>query len=302
MKRPGLQVQSLDGYLAPRRRLEPEKRPPGLLAAVWDAVASPLTTSGVPMRVYAAPFKGTGKEATVAITLEIAATKLNLEERDGAHRGELEVAFAVTDVKNRRWPIWRHRATVALTPATYERVSHRALRVLSQLPLPEGRYQLRASAGGAGIAGSVVYDLVVPDFRDDFSMSGVALTSSHAGETFTVSPHAQIDVAFPGPPTTAREFARDDTLTLFAEAYENAASRTSSRSPSSCVMRRAGLWAPTYIERSGHDKPKQASVYAFAQNLVLEEVPAGRYLLRVEGRSSLDKEKSTRRDIPISVR
>ena len=61
VKRPGLQVRSLDGYLAPRKRIEPEKRPPGLLAAVWDAVASPLTTSGVPMRVYAAPFKGTGQ-------------------------------------------------------------------------------------------------------------------------------------------------------------------------------------------------------------------------------------------------
>ena len=301
VKHPGLQVRSLDGYLAPRNRLEPEKRPSGLLAAVWDAVASPLTTSGVPMRVYAAPFKGKGKEANVEIAVEIAATKLNLIEESGTYRGDLELAFAVTDIKNKRWPIWRHRATVALKPETYERVSHSALRVLSQLPLPEGRYQLRASAGGAALAGSVVYDLVVPDFRDDFSMSGIALTSAQARETFTVSPHARIDVDFPGPPTTAREFAHTDTLTLFWEAYENR------RKPHAVMFmlemrdENGKVLGSRLIERTATTKPKQASVYSFSQNLALDELQPGPYVLHIEGRSSLDREHGVSRDIPIAV-
>jgi hypothetical protein len=302
VKRPGLLVKSLDGYLAPRKRPEPEKRPPGLLAAVWDAVASPLTTSGVPMRVYAAPFKGKGKEASVEIAVEIAATKLNLIEEGGAYRGELELAFAVTDIKNKRWPIWRHRATVALKPETYERVSHSALRVLSQLPLPEGRYQLRASAGGAALAGSVVYDLMVPDFRDNFSMSGLALTSAQARETFTVSPHAHIDVDFPGPPTTAREFTRDDTLTLFGEAYEN---RRKPHVVTFTIEMRDEhdkVLGSRVLERTADTKPKQASLYEFSQKLSLVDVPSGRYVLHVEGRSSLDRELSVSRDIPITVR
>ena len=62
------------------------------------------------------------------------------------------------------------------------------MRCISQLLLPEGHYQLRASAGGATVAGSVIYDLDVPDFRDDFSLSGVALTSKQASKTFTFSP------------------------------------------------------------------------------------------------------------------
>ncbi|HEX5106919.1 MAG TPA: VWA domain-containing protein [Vicinamibacterales bacterium] len=302
VKRPGLQVKSLDGYLAPRKRPEPEKRPPGLLAAVWDAVASPLTTSGVPMRVYAAPFKGKGKDANVEIAVEIAATKLNLVEEAGAYRGELELAFAVTDIKNRRWPIWRHRATVALKPETYERVSRSALRVLSQLPLPEGRYQLRASAGGAALAGSVVYDLVVPDFRDDFSMSGLAVTSAQARDTFTVSPHARIDVDFPGPPTTAREFAHTDTLTVFWEAYENR------RKPHVVTFaidlrdEHGKVLGSQALERTAATKPKQPSAYTFSQNLALDEVPAGRYLVHVAGRSSLDREQNIEREIPITVR
>jgi|SoiMethySBSTD1v2_1073268.scaffolds.fasta_scaffold00234_49 VWFA-related protein len=307
VKRPGLQVRSTNGYVQPRGRPQgPPRRPSTVLAATWDAVASAITTSGVSMRVYAAPFRGrkNDKEATVTVAVEIAPSKLNLVEQDGAWRGVLEVVFATTDSKNKKkWPIWRHRAALALKPETYERVSHGALRVLCQLPLPEGRYQLRTSAGSAALAGSVVYDLDVPDFRDDFSLSGVALTSAQARETFTFSPHPQLDVAMPGPPTTAREFSRDDTLTLFAEGYENR--KKPHTITFSISLRDDGgrILGSHVIERQALEKPKQVSVYAFAPNLSLEEVPPGRYALHVEAHSSLDnRKKSVTRDIPFSVR
>src|SRR5262245_342439 len=263
VKRPGLQVRTVDGYVAPFGKPLQQRRAPGVLAAVWDAVASAITTSGVPMRVYAAPFRGRGKDATVAITLEIAANKMNLIEREGAYRGELEIVFAVTDAKNKRHPLMRHRATVALKPETYERVSHSALRVVSQLKLPEGHYQLRASAGGAAIAGSVVYDMEVPDFRDDLSMSGIALTSAQARQTFTVSPHARIDANLPWAPTTAREFSQDDTVTLFTEVYEN---RRKPHTVTFTIELRnmAGrVVAVEAFERKSTTKPKDASVYSF---------------------------------------
>jgi hypothetical protein len=138
VKRPGLHVRSLNGYVAPRRKPEPEKRAPDFLGGVWDALASPLATTGVPMRVFAAPFKGPGKTATVEVSIEIDATKLALEEKDGAHRGELEIAFAVTDIKQKKWPIWRHRAAVALLPETYERVNRGALRVIKRFAVSAG--------------------------------------------------------------------------------------------------------------------------------------------------------------------
>ena len=306
VKRPGLQVRSTEGYVAPRGKLQQLKRPPtsSVLTATWDAVASAITTSGVPIRVSAAPFKRSkDKAATIAITVEVTGSKLNLVEQDGAFRGILEVVFAVTDAKNsKRWPIYRHRAALALKPETYERVSHGAIRVLSQLPLPEGRYQLRASAGGAAAAGSVVYDFVVPDFRDDFSLSGVALTSKQASETFTFIPQGRIDVSLPGSPTTAREFSRDDTLTVFAEAYEN---RKKPHTITLTIELRddTGRVLDSYdIERKAVEKPKDASVYALAPNLSLEDVQPGRYTLHLDARSSLDRNKSVTRDIPFSVR
>jgi VWFA-related protein len=306
VKRPGLQVRSTEGYVQPRGRPQTLRRPPtsAVLTATWDAVASAITTSGVPIRVSAAPFKkGKDKAATIAITVEVTGSKLNLVEQAGAYRGILEVVFAVTDSKNsKRWPIYRHRAALALKPETYERVSHGAIRVLSQLPLPEGRYQLRASAGGAAAAGSVIYDFVVPDFRDDFSLSGVALTSKQASETFTFIPQGRIDVGFAGPPTTAREFSRDDTLTVFAEAYEN---RKKPHVVTLTIELRdeAGRVLGTdVIERKAVEKPKDASVYTFAPNLSLEDIQPGRYAIHLEARSSLDRNKSVTRDIPFSVR
>ena len=303
VKRPGLEVRSIDGYVAPRGRPQEPRRPKTVLTATWDAVASAITTSGVPMRVYAAPFKkGNEKAATVSITVEVTGSKLNLHEEEGTHRGILEVVFAITDVKNKRWPIWRHRAELRLRPETYERVSNGAIRVLSQLPLPEGKYQVRASAGDAVMAGSVIYDLEIPDFRDDFSLSGVAVTSTQARETVTFSPHKQIDVAFPGPPTTAREFSRDDTLTLFAEAYENRKKAHTVTMTMELRDETGRVLGSHVIERKSADKPREASVHTFAPNLSLEDVPSGRYAIRLEARSSLDRRKSVTREIPFSVR
>jgi hypothetical protein len=297
--RPGLQARSLDGYMAPRDRPPAPRAPGGVFAAVWDAVSSPLTTSGVPMRVFAAPFRKTDDEATVAVALEIAASKLGLVETDGAFRGELEIILAITDARNRGRPPIRHRATLALRPETYERS---ALRVLTQLTLPEGRYQVRASAGGALLAGSVVFDVAVPDFGDDLSLSGIVLTSAQADETLTVSPHARMDVELPGPPTTAREFSRDDTLVVFAEVYE------SRRRPHTVFFTTelrdaSGSAVDSHtLQQQAVEMPTQTSVHAFAPRLTLADVPAGRYSLHVEARSSLDSRRTLTRDIPISVR
>ena len=56
------------------------------------------------------------------------------------------------------------------------------------------------------------------------------------------------------------------------------------------------------IERKAVDKPKDASVYAFAPNLPLEDIQPGRYAIHLDARSSLDKNKSVIREIPFSVR
>jgi VWFA-related protein len=302
VKRPDLQVRTIEGYIPEFKAPPPVRRPQTVLAAAWDAVASPLTSSGVNIRMAAAPYRTSGKNANVAITLEIATKGLGLVEREGVYRGELELLFAVTDSKSRkRFPIMRHRATLALKPETYANVSQRSLRVVSQLSLPKGRYQVRASAGGEVVAGSIVYDVEVPDFGDDFSMSGVSVTSEDARRTLTVQPPGRFDIKFPGPPTTVREFSRDDVLTLFAETYEN---RKKKHQVSFVVELRdtsGKVIGKLTTERTSAEKPSGASVHTFAPNLSLQEVPPGSYVLDIQAKSSLESKPITR-SIPITVR
>jgi VWFA-related protein len=302
VKRPGLTVRTIEGYIPEFKAPEPVRRPKTVMAAAWDAVASPLTSSGVNIRMVAAPYRANGKTASVTIAMEIGTKQLGLVEREGLYRGEVDLLFVVTDSKGRRrFPPMRHRAVLALKPETYERLSQRALRVLAQLSLPEGRYQIRGGAGGEVVAGSVVYDVEVPNFNDDFSMSGISVTSEDARRTLTVTPPGRFDVALPGPPTTAREFSRDDVLTLFAEAYENRLKQhqvtftVELRNTSGKVLDRIA------IERASPEKPKASSVYTFAPNLALAEVPPGSYVLNIEARSSLERKPVTRA-IPITVR
>ena len=131
VKRPGLQVRSTAGYVSPRgkhlqRSGSPRRswRPPGMPSGAQSSRAA--CRCACPPR----PFKGQDKKATVAITLEIAADKLNLVEEDGAHRGDA------------RDSLRRHRREeeamaahggiaggLALKPETYERVNRSAMRV-----------------------------------------------------------------------------------------------------------------------------------------------------------------------------
>jgi VWFA-related protein len=138
--------------------------------------------------------------------------------------------------------------------------------------------------------------------RDDFALSGIVLTSDLTRDTFTISPHERMDVDFPGPPTTTREFSHDDALTVFAELYENRRKphtvfvTVELRDEAGQVLDRHALQRSTVV------KPKRASVHAFAPRLFLDDVPAGHYAVRVEARSSLDSNRTVSREVPISVR
>jgi hypothetical protein len=302
VKRPGLTVRTLEGYLTATERPQPPKRPSTVMAAAWDAVASPLTSSGVNLRMFAAPYRSETKEATVAIAIEVATSRLDLVLRDGAYRGQMDILFAVTPAKgNKRFPVMRHRVEFNLRPETYTRISQRALRVVSDLKLPPGRYQIRAGVGVDAIGGSVVYDVEVPDFRDNFSLSGVALTSVQARETFTATPPKQANVAFPGPPTTAREFTQEDVLTLFAEAYENRRKKHSVQFSVVLKDLSGKVLDTLQVERASPEKPSDTSVYTFAPSLSLAEVPPGRYVMHVAAKSSLSRQPAERL-VPITVR
>lgn len=254
-------MKARTGYLEPmeynRRRRgnneEPERTP------VEAALANPLFTPGAPMRVFAAPYKRSGRNATVVVAVDLESTGLAFTERDGAVTADLEVRHLATDVNHKIYPEYQLRTALVRADADE---APPAVRVVSEFDVPSGRYQVRVAMASGDRHGSVVYDVEVPDFRDGpLSLSGVALASAGAhsesvllrGERprrtsnrarqcrravceptevlqGALTPGAWdaepadaylLQGVLPWPPTTIREFRPDDTLALFAEIYDN---------------------------------------------------------------------------------
>ena len=154
-------------------------------AALSETLASPLPVAGLPMKVFAAAYKGVAPNAAVAMAVEIDANALNFVEKGGLFLEQLDMAHTATDSKGKVIPGERQSVNLSLKPDTYERAKASGFRVVSQLNLAPGRYQVRVAASNrSGKAGSVLYDIDVPDFyKVPFVMSGVSLTSgsAHAG-------------------------------------------------------------------------------------------------------------------------
>jgi VWFA-related protein len=260
-KPPGLTVRARTGYVEQFQYksrpafVEPRRTP------VEAALANPTATSGIGMRVAAALFKGSGREATVTLTVDLDASQFTFDEKNGRFAGTFELRHLATDVDHKIYPEFRHRSTMTLDAANLERLRESGVRIVSQFDVPKGRYQVRVASSSGTRNGSVVYDVDVPDFTaEPLALSGVAIASLTPSTTATLQPNtikrtsqksrqcraasceasvimestltawnADIQTSgahllrdvLPAPPTTDREFATKETLALYAEIYDN---------------------------------------------------------------------------------
>jgi VWFA-related protein len=308
VKRPGLQVRSRGGYLAPLRRKTPIiTRASTLSPTVTDALQSPISVSGVPIRMFAAPYKGTEKQARVAIAVEFGVDGLGLVERSGRLVGDLALALRPTTADGRLLEGQRHEMALALKPGTFATSRTRGIRVLTEMALPPGRYQLRAAGGPTvGRAGSVTYDLEIPNYsKDPLSLSGIALTSSSAKDTVTIWPGSArpLDGRLPAPITVAREFGPDETVTLYAEVYENGKRAAHTIDFKVDLSSAAGRVMSTFTAQRPSNQPNGSTGgYSFTAPITLANVEPGDYLLHVEARSSAAMKLMVMKDVPIRVR
>jgi len=222
VKRPGLQVRARSGYVAPlgREVAAPTVSADARMPTVTSALGNPIAVNDVIVRAVAAPYKGMGNNATVALAIEFDISKLDLVEKNGVLTGDVEVSFIATDTKGKVRPGKRYDTTMTLKKAAAETAFRTGVRVISQIELPKGKYQLRIAAGGHSRAGSLVYDLEVPDFSQGLQMSGVSLTTATSAMLSTFRAADPLGKALPGPPVAMRDFAREDTIVLYAEAYD----------------------------------------------------------------------------------
>ena len=117
---------------------------------------------------------------------------------------------------------------LTLRPETRDRVTAHGVRANPRINLPPGRYQIRVGAREAvgGQAGSVFYDLDVPDFRKEpLMLGGLLMTTPSVQQTPSIQPDPVVSKLLPAPATSRREFPRTDVLALYTEIYDNDTSR-----------------------------------------------------------------------------
>jgi VWFA-related protein len=310
VKRPGLRVRSRNGYFEARGRRPANSTPPtspnSMNPALAEAISSPLPVSGVPIKVFAAPFKGAAPNAAVAYVAEVDVSSFEFVEKDGISSEVLELVNSATDSKGKQFAGERQRVDLKLKPDTLARARSRGFRLVNQMSLPPGRYQMRVAAtSSTGRSGSVLYDLEVPDFsKEKFLMSGVALTSRAAAEAPTVKPKDPLADYLPGPPTTMREFGRDDTVALFAEFYENMPGSQAHMLEFKAELRAEGGRVVQTVtdQRSSTDLQGGSGGYGFSARLPLDEAEPGLYVIHVEGQARIGDLPVVSRDIQIRVR
>lgn len=313
VKRPGLTVRARRGYVAPRGRA-PEAAAAAanvdpLVRAVNETLSSPMPVPDIPMRAFAAAYRGEAPNASVALAVEFGVSGFQFREENGTFNDRIELAFTPVDVEGKTRGVTSHTMSLALRPDTMARARQRGVRMLSQLDLPPGRYQLRIAAAesGADRRGSVIVDLEVPNFSDGpVTMSGLSITSSTAAEAPTVRPKDPLSQFLPGPATTIREFSRDDELALFAEFYENLRNVPPHKFDITTTIRTddGRVVSQDRAERDSSELGGTAGGgYGYSTVLSLNDLAPGLYVIHVEGRSrATAAEQAVARDVQIRVR
>ena len=298
--RPGLTVRARDGYIAPSRsRSQAEdRRTNATPAGLRDVIAAPVANGAVPMKVFAAAFKGPeGNDARVVITAEFDVSRLALAAAGDTMRGSLELASAAISDGGKVTRGQPQVFDVRLKPDSYAQAMAHGFRTQSTITLTPGRYQLRVAGGNtqAQRMGSVMYDLEVPDFgKGRLTLSAVALSAPGDDRPITVMPRGANVLPFF--PTLNREFAAGTRISLYVEVYDNAGGRQ----PNTLELKVEVRDQQGRIVRSGSDRrtrtTKGTETFQVEVPLIVE---AGIYALHVEATSGTD---SVRRDVPIRVR
>src|SRR6185503_10765903 len=173
--------------------------------------------------------------------------------------------------------------------------------------IPPGKYQLRVGAREpGGRVGTVIYDLEAPDFsKGTVAMSGIALASASGSRIPTASPDPSVKEfsdLLPSPPSASRDFPRNDTLAVFAEVYDNVVKTPHRVEITATVLADDGKVMHTTSDmRKSEELQGTTGGYGYTTKIPLQELPRGRYVLRLTATSLLGKPVPVTREVEFRV-
>jgi hypothetical protein len=191
-----------------------------------------------------------------------------------------------------------------MKPDTVKRVMSSGFRVIQSLELAPGRYSLRMAAreGNTRKAGSVTFDLEVPDFaKAPLTMSDIALTSAMSGVAPTIRPKDPLEKLLPGPLTTYREFSTADEVALFAEVYDNVKQAHKTEIVATVKAEGGQSVFETREARESSELAGSAGGYGFEARVPLKSLAPGLYVLRVEATAGVGDRPTVSRQIIFRV-
>jgi hypothetical protein len=183
-------------------------------------------------------------------------------------------------------------------------------RVIRKIEIPPGKYQLRIGAREAGgKTGSVVYELTAPDFtKGPISMSGIVLSSEYNAQIPTASADPALNGfkdIMPAPPSAAREFGRNDTLSVFAEVYDNLTQAAHRVNITTSVLADDGKVVHTANDERKSEELKGSTGgggFGHVAKIPLTAFAPGRYVLRLEAKATLGNSASVSREVEFTIR
>lgn len=311
LTRPGLAVKARAGYSGssgkPSKDAKEKKveATTGTSKELRETLDNPLPTPDFRFAVFAAPMKGTGKKAAIAVVSQFDGRDMAFRQGAARRTNALEVSYVAVNSEGKVAGGNREIIDLTVKPDTYKKVLESGFRLQSRFELPPGSYQLRVGAreAGGGRLGSVYYDLVVPDFTErDLDMSGLVLTSKSAAAVPTAGAIPELGDVLGAPPTTARTFRTGDELAVFAEIYDNEARRKHTVEVSTKLQAEGTTPVFSNTEsRSSEELGGSRGGYGHVARIPLSGLAPGLYVLRVEAKSTLKGANAVAREVQVRI-
>jgi len=307
VNRPGVKAVARRGYPSPSGRTAEERRRDEMNRRALEnrkggsadtsaelrlALNNPVQQAGLTLAVQAIPLKNTPKEAAVALTVEIDGKDFEFAQQPNSlFANSLELSFFTLTDEGKAQRGTRSALNIAVRPETYQRMKALGIRYNARMPLAPGRYQLRVGARDplTGKAGTVFYDVVVPDFsKPPLTVSGLLLSSTGALQMFTAQHDPMSEKLLGGgPPTTRREFGQNETLAWMTEIYDNMPADRSRRIDVRASLigenGQVGYSSNNLIANGGANG---WTTFGYTGQIPLNLVQPGRYVLRLQATPS----------------
>jgi VWFA-related protein len=297
VKRPGMLVRTKRGYTAPAER----RRASSLMPSPWSeatlaALRSPLPVSGLALTMFMTPFRDENGRGSVVIGAQLQAADLRL---DGEQ--EIEVAKVAIDTEGRTLEDSATRFTLTLRERETADVG--GLRYFDRLDLPPGRHEVRLVVHQpGGVTGSLVGHVEVPDFQKKaVTMSGLVVSLLNDPPGRTLRGDALVQKALAANPTIARQFAAGDTMTVWAEIYDNRNEALRTIPVTSRILSQGGdvVMTRSRVLSAGGDVLMPS--FDYRERFELGSLAPGHYVLEVEAGVAAKKKPRVLRALPFTI-